>query len=413
MATSNSANSAKNMTWHKLLLSYGGQFLKWLNDSRAEVRALDLLANQLADFIIGRIETMRREWSRAPVEFWRQIPVVLQCCNQPEIFEQPFATEAYAYVHLLERYRRTWASLKYLTYVGVLPLGARGVKALDIGTGPAPALYAIADFYQILTEFAELSNIPQLRVPAPELDCIERSQSMLMFSHHFWEFCKRSGPFGPAFNDFTGLDLEAVRRWHQCKNEYVEWWDSETGQYEEIYSPFTASAFANSLFRYRLLVFSNFLTLESDVEKYTPELRDLFSDLNPGAVVIVLGSTGDSYQKIYEQVATIAREARLLEAGWHTDELGPIEPQKEAARIIKLAQNRVYRWLEGLVGSEKLAKGKEWPDYWNPEPSPKSRPQFALRIFRRGRWPIRLVNSTRLNVNVRLKGQKNQKPSLC
>ena len=383
------SNSTKTITWRQLLLHHGGPFLKWLDDSRAEVRALDLLATQLCNFLIDQIERVYSEWPDAPIEFWRKIPVVRACCNQPKIFEQPFAVEAYAYVHLLERYRRTWASLKYLTNVAVLPLGTHGVKTLDVGTGPAPALYAIADFYQTLNEFAELSNTPQLRLPAPELNCIERSEPMIWFFHKFSEFCKRSGPFGPVFNDFAGLDLEAVRRWHQRQNEYEEWWDPETGQYEEVYSPDTASESANSLFRYRLVVFSNFLTLESDVEKFTVDLRSLFRDLRAGTVVIVLGSTGDSYQNIYEQVAGIAREERLLEAGWHTDTLGRIEPQDEAARLIKSAQNRVYRWLEGLVGAERLERGKAWPDYWSAEPSAKSRPKFALRIFRRGRWPTR------------------------
>jgi hypothetical protein len=382
-------NFAKAATWRQVLLRYGGPFLQWLTHSRAEGRLLESLANQLADFLIGQIERVYHEWSDAPVEFWKRIPTVRACCNQPDIFEQPFAVEAYAYVHLLERYRRTWAALKYLTEVAVLPLGSRGVRVLDVGSGPAPSLYAIADFYETLNEFAKLSSIQELQIPTPELNPIERSQAMISFLHNFSQFCKRSGPFGPVFDDFAGLDLEAVRRWHQRQNEYEEWWDPETEQYEEIYSPLIASEFANSLFRYRLVVLSNFLTLESHVENFTAELHSLFRDLRPGAVVIVLGSTGDSYQKIYERVTDIAREERLLEADWHTDSLGRIPRHDESARLIKSAQNRVYRWLEGVVGAERLERDKAWPDYWTVEPSAKSRPKFALRIFRRGRWPVR------------------------
>jgi hypothetical protein len=276
-----------------------------------------------------------------------------------------------------------------LTKVAVLPLGTRGVKTLDVGTGPAPALYAIGDFYRSLTEFGERFKIPPLQIPAPELDSVERSQPMIWFFHNFSEFCKRSGPFGSVFTDFEGLDINGIRGWHQRQNEYEEQWDPETGQYEEVYSPSAASEFANSLFRYRLVVFSNFLTLESDVEKFTTELHSMFRDLRPGAVVIVLGSTGDSYQKIYERIAAIAREEGLLEAGWHTDTLGRIEPQDEVACLIKSAQNRVYRRLEGLIGADKLEKDKAWPNYWTAEPSAKSRPKFSLRVFRFGRWPMR------------------------
>ena len=86
---------------------------------------------------------------------------------------------------------------------------------LDIGTGPAPALYAIDDFYAAFSEFDRDADVPELQVPQPELSCIERSQPMVWFFHAFSEFAGRRGPFGPAFSDFAGFDLAATRMWHQ------------------------------------------------------------------------------------------------------------------------------------------------------------------------------------------------------
>lgn len=242
-------NSPKPITWRQLLKKHGHSFLRWLRDGRREQQALERIAAQLADFLITAIERPRHEWPDAPVEFWNRIPDVRSCCSDVTTFEKPFAVEAYAYVHLLERYRRTWATLKYLSRVAALPLGSRGVRVLDIGTGPAPALYAIDDFYAAFSEFARDVDVPELQVPQPELSCVERSQPMVWFFHAFSEFAGRRGPFGPAFSNFAGLDLAAIRMWHQRQNEVEHWWDEETQQYEEIYDPVGAAADAERLFR--------------------------------------------------------------------------------------------------------------------------------------------------------------------
>jgi hypothetical protein len=380
-------NGQKPFTWRQLLRVHGPAFLTWLQQSQWERNALKYLTMQLADFLIDTINCMRSEVFDAPIDFWSRIPDVRSACSDAGTFEKPFAVEAYAYVHLLERYRRTFLALKHLTKVAVLPHGSQGVRVLDVGTGPAPALYAVDDFYRALDEFAQLSNVPALRLPRPELNCIERSQQMVWFFHRFSEFCGRAGPFGPVFSEFDGLSLQERRAWHQHQNEVEVWWDPETQEYEEIFDPAGAAESANSLFRYRLVIFSNFLTLEAEVDAFESKLRALFQDLRPGAVVILLGATGDTYQRIYAHIAALARKAGLREARWHTDSLGRIDPNDEAAQRIKESQYRVYQHLESLVGPAALNRSNRWPDYWNPNPSPKARPRFALRIFRRGRWP--------------------------
>lgn len=353
-----------------------------------------MVATQLSDFLVRQIDKAADERPDAPVEFWTRIPEVRSCCSDPRTFDKPFAVHAYAYVHLLERYRRTWAALKYLLKVSVLPLGAQGVRTLDVGTGPAPSLYAIDDFYRILIEYANIANLPELQLPEPTLDCIERSENMISFFLNFAESSQRTGPRA-AFMDFSGLDLRRTRAWHQRQKEVVNgYWDSETMEYEKIYDPVTASEYSNRLFRYRLVVFSNFLTLDSHVESFRLELRALFKDLRPGSVVMILGGTGDNYQVIYDRVAALARRQGLREGSWQTNTLGRMDAGDESARIIKESQYRVYLHLEGLVGEQALCKAKDWPDYWNPTPSSRARPRFDLRIFRRGPGQsVRVQNS--------------------
>jgi hypothetical protein len=201
---------------------------------------LERTAAQLAGFLIARIGGLRSEWPQAPLEFWTRIPEVRTCCSVIGTFERPLAAEAYAYVHLLERYRRTWATLEYLSKVAVLPLGVNGVRVLDIGTGPAPSLYAIDDFYAALRAFADECHVEELRLPPPQLACVERSSSMVQLFHSFSEFSGRRGPFSAIVADFEDLDLASRRAWYQRQNETERYWDEETGQYEEIYDPVTA-----------------------------------------------------------------------------------------------------------------------------------------------------------------------------
>jgi hypothetical protein len=110
-------------------------------------------------------------------------------------------------MHLLERYRRTWRVLVELTRTRDLPLARYGVRTLDVGTGPAPVLYAVNDFYGALTRFAETFRIEPLRLPMPQLYAVEGSLGMAQFFHQFSELAGRaSGPFGAEWQDFRVFD---------------------------------------------------------------------------------------------------------------------------------------------------------------------------------------------------------------
>jgi hypothetical protein len=371
------------LTWRSLLRQHGESYLHWIDDRNWANTALSRVANQLTNFLIMEVDRAKVEEPEAPIRFWNTIPAVRACCNDLSTYEDLIAVAAYAYVHFLERYRRTILALEYLTSCYALPLGTRGVRVLDVGTGPACSLYAVDDFYRALREWANEAGVEELAIPSPELHCIEQSQSMVWFFHRFSEYCGRPGPFRPEFDNFQGLNLSEMRAWHRSQNEYEEWWNSETEEYEEVYVGIDPAV--EALFRYRLVIFSNFLTTNSQVSQLDGELGALFRELNAGSVVVILGGTGDNYQQIYDGIAQIARREGLRQSNWRTDSLGKYV--EEAAEIIKQAQHRVYLHLESLVGSDALVKSRCFPDYWNPQPSPKTRPKFALRVFRRGRWP--------------------------
>lgn len=372
-------------SWRRQLKIHGHKYLKWLDQSGRTSLQYSTIANQLSTFLVNEISRASQVCPEAPILFWDNIPKVLQCCNDLSTFEKSFAVEAYAYVHFLERYRRTWKTLEYLTSLSVLPLGSTGVRVLDIGAGPAHSSYAIADFYAALHDWAVYAKIPELAIPPPTLSCIEQSRSMVHFFHIFSEFTRRAGPFRSITSDFKGLDLQAMRTDYRRQNGSEDYWDPDTEQIETDYDLETAYNDAEKKFRFRLLVLSNFLTLEVQVDRYEVELFNLFSDMRAGGVALILGATGGSYQTIYEKIANIARRSGLVEKNWQTDNLGELLDDNMPSDVMKMAQYNVYKKLIEMVDDKCLNKGPDWPNYWTPEPFRNNKSMFALKVFRRGR----------------------------
>ena len=368
----------RRRTWRQKLQEYNTRFLEWLALTESEYRSLDHIANNLEEFLISRIisESDARE-------FWDTIPCVRSACNSPCTYKMPWSADAYAFSHFLMRYSRTWSVLKHLTSEACLPLGKQGVRVLDIGTGPAPVLYAIEDFYNVLHEFAQESGVQELCIPSPHLDCIENSQPMTRFIHHFSEYCGRRGPFRATIDRLESLDFPSARTSHFERNRN-EWFLDE-----EFDNSHLASLESNSIFRYRLVVFSNFFTLAKTVKKYKKELRVLFSDLNSGSTVVILGSRGKNYRKIYRKLGKLAQDAHLRNNDWDTDELGSHIAPEVLDRIQRL-QSTVFLHLTRLAFDPPLSRYDELPEYTNLGSSNNIRRDFAVRIFRRGRWPSQL-----------------------
>jgi hypothetical protein len=241
--------------------------------------------------------------------FMKAIPDVLGKCND-DIYELRLRPEAYAYIHLLERYRRTWRVLVELSRTGDLPLARYGVRTLDVGTGPAPVLYAVDDFYGALGRFAETHLIEPLRLPMPELFAVEGSGGMARFFHQFSERAGRaSGPFGAEWQDFTLFD-PVGRRAAGLRARVDEIVDEDD----------TSEAFARrwvdenegwrqGLHTYRLCVLSNFLTTTGWLEEIEDRLGMAFGAVTPGGVVVITGSDKARYRDIYARVEELAEAA--------------------------------------------------------------------------------------------------------
>ena len=301
--------------WTRLLRREGPEFLKWIRENKVLSRGFDALADAL--------ESLLRRDIRAPEDagdVWNAVPAVLSRCNEQATYEMPRAAWAYAWLHLLDRYVRTWMALEHLVDVNCIPMGKVGVHALDVGTGPGSSSLAILDFYAAMVEFSEQVGNSKWRQPA-SLTCVESSATTNNVRHHLaeimYEQSHRQSP--AAFAMANALpDFGAIMPTHERKQRFeylryleeeyfnpeIDGWDSHL-----LHLPEEADYMSQSLHRCRLFVFSNFLTTRDMPADFRPNLVDILNDAQPGSVLLLLGGKSEPYPAIYKSVDGMAEPA--------------------------------------------------------------------------------------------------------
>lgn len=373
----------RTSTWKRLLHNHGLRFLEWLNQGDYQLNAFQKLAEDLEKYLVHHILTDKVKCEK----FASKLTDVLTRCDE-NIYDKCLVAEAYAFVHLLERYRRFWAVFIEMTTKQVLPMSDEGVDVLDVGTGPAPALYAVADFYDAFRKYAEIMQHQDLIIPPPNLGSVEASRKMVHLFHILSEIGSRSGgPFSSSFTEFDNLDLRNERqrrKYHridQISNEddtswdFAEWWVNQN------------EPWWHEVFRYNLCIFSNFLTQLDQVSKLREELRAVFRAIRLGGVVIIVGGVGADYPKIYQIVEDIAAEMDVQRMQSIAEEL-PCNYKDNYAIRIKESYNRIWDLLASYCSDINSVKASlseaRW--LWDPD-TPLSRPKrFGVRVFRKGRF---------------------------
>jgi len=250
----------------------------------------------------------------------RSLPDVFRNCDALS-FSHMSEAVAYAGVHLLDRYGRVMQVLEYLMVNGRLPLRKVGLKVLEVGSGPAPALYAVHDFYSILRDWpgrgsTEISEIKYA-------DSLERGEAWDSILHHVSEQLmvirgKKQGaiglPFRRSIDDLSGFDPQ--RRHQEAIAQHARKILSDFKSADEPISSKSAFRIAyqdggSAPSAYDLIFMCNFLTQPSMTQHYRTELQNLAKSLTPGGVLVVIGATGKQYPEIYKEVFDIASGARL------------------------------------------------------------------------------------------------------
>ena len=251
-------------------------------------------------------------------EMWAAVPAVMGECNYASTYRKPEAVSAYSWLHLLDRYVRTWVALQLLVKHCLLPMGSVGVRALDVGTGPGSSAFATHDFYAAMTEFAEVSGNKLWQQPA-QMTCVESAGPMNQFRHHLAEviamrgapqsvlaMCSDIGRFESVLPAAERRKMNRCLRWAEDSyyDEYTKQWESEL-----CYTPEEANHIANNHHRYRLFTFSNFLTETSVIEAFRPNLIEILNDAHAGSVLLLIGGKCGEYRDVQDEVAGIADKA--------------------------------------------------------------------------------------------------------
>ena len=329
----------------------GSEFLQWLSECRALQARFSVLARSLHELLEHRVRT-----KKAALEVWATVPSVISDCDNPETFRHTAAATAYSWLHLLDRYVRSWLSLEQLVVHCLLPMGKQGVRALDIGTGPGPSAFATHDFYTAMTEFAEETGNEFWRQPS-QMNCVESAIPMIQFRHHLAEFmvtnraprtvvamCGSLGRFESILPTEARKAMNHSLRWAEDSyyDEYTERWESGPR-----YTPEEANRIANNHHRYRLFTLSYFLTQTSMIEDFRPNLTDILNDARPGSVLLLIGGSTKKYQDVRFQVAGLAREAGFLRT---LNDLSVSSSDNAMRGIVYAEQVRFYQQLVRLAG---------------------------------------------------------------
>ncbi|MXX93747.1 MAG: hypothetical protein F4Y63_09935 [Chloroflexi bacterium] len=301
--------------WAKLMSVEGPDFIAWLRRKEVLRDRITVQARVVSRLLIDEIDT-----EAAAIKFWDGVPRALnhRC---PETMHKDWGiVRAYAWLHFLERYARTWGALEYLVEECRLPMGSEGVRTLDVGAGLGAVAFAIHDFYAAMLEFAAETDNPNWHQP-PEITCVENGIGWNAMRSQLWEMihsvARGEWPCDLStwknLNDFTGIrpDQERADEFERLRWAYATDWDEYRGEEttELLHTAQEANQEAQSRHRYRLFVFSNFFTSLKSVKAMGDKLSELLTDANPGSVLLVMGAETGCYVAIYEQLQRIAEAA--------------------------------------------------------------------------------------------------------
>ena len=341
--------------WTHLQRDKGTGFLEWIEQNRILQKKFNVLAKALKCLLTRNVHTVTDA-----IDVWKAIHAVRYQLNKQSTYKKAGAANAYAWLYLLERYVRTWFALERLLTENCLPMGKHGVRVLDIGTGPGPSAFAIHDFYNAMVEFAALKQDEMWKQPA-EITCVERDCRTNQFRHHLAELIYQYQEGGSknvlsicnALPDLGKIHpvQERTQRFQYFREVEDEYYDEVSDEWtsELRYSRDEAHDMTQSEYRYRLFVFSNFLTTKEILERYEQNIFDIFHDAHPGTVLLVIGGKSRKYSTIYKYVDKLAAETGFRPT---TDSYDTSSENSELSDRIYREEQQFYNYLKNLVPAE-------------------------------------------------------------
>jgi hypothetical protein len=355
------------------LKKHGKDFLSYLDEQIILELNVKCMSNGLETVLTNGLQS--KEQCNG---FWKSIPAALSGCPSEDDFRHYESILAYGFCHFLDRYLRVWEVMRHLVSQLILPVPRNNFSVLDIGSGPACALYAVVDFYKALSQFAVSKQLDRLAISPPHPTPIELSGNMQSFFHVLSEYTQREGPFGVLMRDFS-LFEPAKQRKSAIKAEERVLNDGED------FTPFVENSeirvWGNDLYRYQLVFLSNFLTTPSIVARFEEQLSSVFKNQQPAGVVIAIGGTGDPYDQVYSvlESTAVASGHRRVE---NIPEIVDDTFRRRHFSAIKEFNSKIWKHLATIADAEVFERAG-YPPYWEESQPIKGLRPFAIRVFRK------------------------------
>ncbi|ELR71716.1 hypothetical protein C900_02301 [Fulvivirga imtechensis AK7] len=304
----------------------------WIDSENFYYRRFDLLASALENFMLNYRLTEPDFTNEVASKF----DAVLRFCDEIDYQEDSVAT-AYGILHFLPRFRRFQLTFSKLVDKQVLPLGAKPINTLDIGTGPGPSLFALSDCYYSLRKFGELHNISYLKNIDYIPDYVERSSGFRQWLHHFTELANHELP--------TDTEGWVVPYHHGSFHDFDDIKFNYSYSYTDLnYKGDFVIKTKRTKHRFNVVVSSNFFTQVSQIESLRTELQNCMRFMRNGGKLIISGGTGKSSDnKNYPQIYRTAKDI-LLENVYGNYRF------YSKARYVKITNNKMSFDLQDIFG---------------------------------------------------------------
>ena len=275
-------------------------YIHWLESSKYLEIQFKKLASSLEEFYFKHLMVEERYTEK---DYHKDIAKYLHLtldpidCNRLNIinngnrndnkvdFDQQGVVDGYIIWHFLDRYLRFQTIYLSILKHGLLPLTNTKINHLDIGTGPASAIFALSDIYRSIITFSKENHFPKLSEIDFESDYVENSQNFRNWLHHFTELANYRNRQDGEFHYWKvpyqhGSFIDAYNTSFQQK----KWWD----KYIRMFN---------------IVTIGNFITEEKQVQKLEYFFLGLFKVLKLGGIVILSG--GGSNIKYFDEVAEL------------------------------------------------------------------------------------------------------------
>jgi hypothetical protein len=276
----------------------------------------------------------------------RSLVPVLSSCDSLE-FADRAEVAAYAGLHLTDRFGRVFDVMCELFERGCWPLRHRGVKVLELGSGPGPGIYGASAFSRAVSDWP-VGRTREVQ-PVTLAHMLDRGVGWAPFIHWLSEMLlvadrkwgKVRLPFHIEHTEFEGFDVPDLHRRSIERTAHFIY--EEYAENDEPISMARARDYAhrssgNPPSRYDLILAPNFLTQLDMVDRLEQELRSAMNSVTPGGIFAVLCAPGSRYKAIRARISDLAADSGLmtiLDADFHSH-------PDPAARAIVGAQKQAF-----------------------------------------------------------------------